>query len=128
MSKPKKPKLSAVLSLSCLYCDAAPLRRSGSFWRFVDKCPHCGQQYDREEGYYSGVPWVISYPLCGALGIALVLIFAEPLQQLATVWIVTIVSCAMVMVSLATYPYAKALWIYLDHRFHPPDPGSSPRL
>ena len=117
---PPKPKLGNALRLRCPYCGVTALQEQGSYWRFVESCGHCQRVFDREDGYYSGVSWMISYPLSGIAAIAAAIVLFQWLGDAHTLAISFGIAAVAVLFSLATYPHAKALWIYFDHRMNPP--------
>ena len=114
--------------MRCIYCGETKMQEPGSFFQFQDRCAHCGTVYDREEGYYSGVPWMISYPLGSLLGILAAVLLAQVAPGMNTTLRILSICSVAVLIILGSYPWAKITWVYFDHRFNPPDPDPQAKL
>ena len=117
---PGRIKIRAICTLQCPYCLRRPLRKPGSWFQFEDGCPDCGYRYEREEGYFVGAPWMISYPLIGVLclifTVILYPIFAAQFGMLA---LALLLASGASILALLFYPFARAIWLVGDHLLHP---------
>ena len=112
--------LQALLSFSCPRCRRGPIFRGSLFhgWlNMYEKCPVCGLQYDREQGYFVGammVSYAISIP-----PIALLMW----LFWLATHWAFPRLLIAGFLAYLPFVPgmvrLSRVLWIHMDRAFDP---------
>ncbi len=118
-SSTKKLHFSSILRLKCPYCCQEPLQKKGSWFLFAEGCSRCNYRFAREVGYFSGAPWMISYPLSSIIGLATILyLYTQDNRPSITIMALSVgVVCAGF--GFLSYPYAKAIWMYIDHRFHP---------
>ena len=114
-----KVYLSSLLFLRCPHCNKTPLLKNGSWFDFKKGCDICGYDYEREEGYFWGAPFMLNYPITGAIGITS-FVFLEPhLRTYDVYFLAAIVSFIFCACALLLFPFAKALWMFLDHLIHP---------
>ncbi len=115
-----RPKLRAVLMLRCPYCLKQPLLKQGSWFEFEEGCPDCGYRFEREEGYFVGAPWMISYPLLGIPGLILAIrfypYFSQHYGMTAFGAVLALGACVL---GLGLYPFARAIWLVGDHMINP---------
>jgi uncharacterized protein (DUF983 family) len=113
--------LGRALTLACVLCG-----RRGIFRRWlhlVDRCPRCGHAFGREEGYWVGA-------LIFNTAATQLAFFAVFLGGLWVAW-PTVPWQGLLVGSLATivvfpllfYPWAKTLWLWVDHVLHPHGQG-----
>ena len=105
-----KVYLSSLLFLRCPHCNKTPLLKNGSWFDFKKGCDICGYDYEREEGYFWGAPFMLNYPITGAIGITS-FVFLEPHLQLRRLFLAAIVSFIFCACALLLFPFAKALWM-----------------
>lgn len=115
----QKPKFGAALLLRCPRCGITPLRKQGSWFEFEEGCTRCGYRYEREPGYFWGAPWMINYPLVAVMTIVLTIFYLRSDMHLNSLVLASIVSGVAIGMSLFLYPFARSLWMYGDHLFHP---------
>ena len=115
-----RPKLRAIVLLRCPHCLQQPLRKPGSWFEFNEGCPTCGYRYEREEGYFVGAPWMISYPILGIPGlIAAIRLYPYFSQHYVMTIFGAILALGASVLGLAFYPFARAIWLVADHLFNP---------
>jgi uncharacterized protein (DUF983 family) len=114
------PKISLksayfTLKLQCPYCGQTPLQKS--WLAFAQGCPKCQYAFEREVGYYTGASQMVLFPavigfgiICGVMGYSF---------GLKGLWLAAISSIAMVVSALVFFPWSQALWLLMDHFFHP---------
>jgi uncharacterized protein (DUF983 family) len=87
------------------------------FPRMNERCPVCGLQFEREQGYFLGAMY-ISF----GIGIALIALFATGLW-IATNWsLQKVVGWGLVLFLPFVPPitlFSRVLWIYLDRAVDP---------
>ncbi len=100
--------------LRCPICGKSKLFQRG--FKMYDRCPHCGWQFEREEGYWTG-----------AMGVNLVvteLLIAVVVVPLAAIQVplvpLLIFGAPMpVLLPILFYRHSKAYWMTIDFRVHP---------
>lgn len=102
----------------CLACPVCGEGRLFSGWfKMYENCPVCGFHFEREEGYFTGamaVNLVVSELLLAAIAIPLAL------QPWASFVFFLLIGCALaVLLPVLFYRHSKALWMSIDHVFHP---------
>lgn len=115
----RRPSFFAVLRLRCPYCRKAPLLAPKSWIVFASGCPKCDYPYEREEGYFTGAAWVINYTFAAFWGVLIggLLLWQRP--QWGSLLISLITAVVALLAAIGFFPYGKALWLWLDHVFHP---------
>ena len=111
--------LHALVMLRCPRC------RRGALFRGIldmpERCPECGLLYEREHGYFAGA-MAISYGLAtvllGVLFFGILALTRWPLERV-------LLASALPFLPLAPLcvRYSRAIWIHLDRRIDPHDPG-----
>jgi hypothetical protein len=66
---------------------------------------------------------MINFPVTGTLAFALTAFLVQLDTDLSSMWIAAIVSVFVFAFGLLFFPFSQALWIYLEHRFHPLGPA-----
>ena len=100
-----KVYFSSLLLLRCPHCNKTPLLKQGSWFDFRKGCDLCGYEYDREEGYFWGAPFMLNYPITGAIGIT-AFVFLEPLLRDYDVYFLAgIVSFIICAAALFLFPF-----------------------
>ena len=119
----ESPRIRGIFRLRCPYCLETHLLQPGSWFEFNEGCRRCGYRFEREEGYFLGAPWMISYPLIGAICLA-VAVFTYPLlaPRFGMTGLAVLISITAIVTGLLFYPYARAIWMVGDHLLHPLNP------
>ena len=114
-----KMYLSSLFFL-CPHCNETPLLKKKSWFDFREGCDKCGYKYDREEGYFWGAPFMLNYPITGdTLGL-IAYVYLEPALRDYDVYVLSSIVCLIICASaMFLFPFAKALWMFLDHVVHP---------
>jgi uncharacterized protein (DUF983 family) len=109
--------LARALLRRCLRCGSG-----GIFCRWVelvDACPGCGAPFAREEGYWIGA-------LIVNTGATQLLFFAVFLGGMWATWpdvpwnwLLAASLVTILVFPIVFYPWAKTLWLWLDHVLHP---------
>lgn len=111
-----KPQWQGIFRLRCPYCLDFSL--PWVFWRkWPVQCGRCHYQFEREEGYFSGVPWILSY-MAGAMLAGLTWISLRSVIQDES-YLIALLCVSAVSASLLSLPYGKWIWIYFDHSMNP---------
>lgn len=115
--------LARALARRCLRCGSGGIFRR--WLDLVERCPRCGYDFDREEGYWIGA-------LIVNTGATQLLFFAVFLGGMWLTWpdvpwnALLVGSLASIIIfPIVFYPWAKTLWLWLDFLLHPVD--KSPR-
>ena len=104
----------------CPNCGQGRLFRR--WFRMVDRCPRCGHQFDREEGFWLGA-YVINFAVTEG---ALALVFAAYIVMQArdnssslavAPWLI-VGGIVAVGVPLFFYPFSKTIWAAIDMVMH----------
>ena len=107
-------KLFAIIRERCPRCAAGPI--FAGLFKMNRRCPVCGLEFEREQGYFVGAMY-FSYAL--AIAAVLPIIAAMLLLGFAAASIY-IVSCLFLAVaSPFLFRYSRVLWIYLDQVIDP---------
>ena len=107
-------KLFAIIRERCPRCAAGPV--FAGLFKMNRRCPVCGLEFEREQGYFVGAMY-FSYAL--AIAAVLPIIVAMLLLGFAAASIY-IVSCLfLVVASPFLFRYSRVLWIYLDQVIDP---------
>jgi uncharacterized protein (DUF983 family) len=115
------------LTRHCPYCGSPGIY--DSYFALRERCPRCGVQFEREEGYFLGayaLNLVVAEFL--GLGLAIVLIFGTDLRNLQLVWQEVIAVALAIAFPVALFPFSRTVWIAMDLVFHPPGHGSERQL
>ncbi|MDE0031367.1 MAG: DUF983 domain-containing protein [Deltaproteobacteria bacterium] len=107
-------KLLAIIRERCPRCATGPI--FARLFKMNRRCPVCGLEFEREQGYFVGAMY-FSY----ALAVAAVLPIIVAMLLLGfTAASIYIVSCLfLVVVSPFLFRYSRVLWIYLDQVIDP---------
>ncbi len=118
-TRPAGPSLIAALRLRCPYCRVTPLRTPGSWFTFRDGCPTCGYRFEREEGYFTGAAWIITYTAASLPGLALGGVLLWKMPELDSFLVGAIAAAHVLLFAVLLMPFGKAFWLYADHRLNP---------
>lgn len=111
------PRLRALLPRAfkrvCPYCGETKLFKH--WFNMNDQCPHCGVEYNREDGYFLGA-FALNLIIAEFLGMGAVIVLLirsnlSILQQEAIA-----ISVAIIL-PLIFYPFSRTLWMTLDLYF-----------
>ncbi len=106
-------------------CPACGAGRLFSGWfAMADRCPGCGYQFAREEGFFLGayvMNLVIAQGLVMLLAVipTIVMLNADPDASLVPVIVGGLVGA--VLAPLVFYPYSKTLWVAIELILRPVD-------
>lgn len=117
--------LGHALRLRCPHCGQTPLRKDGAWFQFRDGCRNCHYQFEREQGYFTGAYWVMTYTVGALVGVAVAVLLLWQAPQLDVTLIAVIAGVAAGLAAFFFMPYGKALWIVLDHYLHPLERGDA---
>jgi uncharacterized protein (DUF983 family) len=118
----KGSKLYAILGFKCPKCHTGDLFETSSFsfqksFDMPDNCPHCGQSYLPEPGFYYGAMF-ISYILSGFFSLFFVMFFHWVLD-----WSIAASFGLLIAVGLVFFVwffrFARSIWINLMVNFDP---------
>src|SRR5262245_11275954 len=115
----KTPRLTSALRLRCPYCGVTPLRSPRAWSQFRDGCEICRYRFEREEGYFTGAAWIITYTAAVLPAVALGLWLLWRFPELDGRSVAAITAAVGAATALLLMPFGKALWLYTDHRLHP---------
>lgn len=115
----KRPKFTSILLLRCPHCMKEGLRKPGSWFEYRDGCEECGYKYEREQGYFTGAPWMVNYSFASLLCFYLYFKFMEVFPEAHYMIQAVSIAIAGVLFSLFFYPFARAIWMFVDHLIHP---------
>lgn len=92
--------------------------KDSSRFVFAEGCPHCNYRYEREAGYFTGASWLICFPLISLLAFLSVagLMLAT---DFTVVSVIALGSIFSLLLSIASFPYCMAVWMYFEHSFRP---------
>ncbi len=106
-------------------CPACGAGRLFSRWlRMADRCPGCGYQFAREEGFFLGA-YVMNLAIAQGLVMVLaviptiVMLDANPDASLLPVFVGGLLGA--VFAPLVFYPYSKTLWVAIELSLRPVD-------
>lgn len=113
------------LRLRCPRCGGRGL--SARFLRIVPNCPSCGHHFEREQGYWIGA-MIIATALTLAAFLA-VFVGGMVITWPDVPWTGILVATLTVttLVPVLGYPLARTIWIALDLRARPLEPGEIER-
>lgn len=75
--------------------------------------------FEREEGYYTGASWMVTFPAVGLLGFGMAGFMLGFVPSLDWMLVVTVTSVAMIAFGAWFTPYSFASWLWMEHRLHP---------
>lgn len=111
--------LGRALHRRCPYCGHGGVY--DGYFSLKERCPTCGVQFAREEGYFLGAyAFNLVFSEFLALVLALVLIFASPLRQAALLWQEVVAIGLAVAFPIIVFPYSRGVWMAIDLALHPP--------
>ena len=107
-------KLFAIIRLRCPRC--ATGRIFASLFRMNSRCPVCGLEFEREQGYFVGAMY-FSYAL--ALAAVLPVIVAMLLLGFGAAPIYIASCLLLVVLAPFLFRYSRVIWIHLDQVIDP---------
>jgi uncharacterized protein (DUF983 family) len=120
----KSSTLASIFQQRCPRCRIGRIFRYSIFRGFpkmCERCPVCDLKFEREPGYFLGAMY-ISF----ALGVLVMAPIAALLWFFTGWWVTKIILWAAILF-LPFAPtitlFARVLWIYLDQRIDPEEPG-----
>ena len=84
------------------------------------ECPHCGYQYEREDGYWVGSMVVTTAVTEGIFGIFFVAVLIATLPDVDVLPVLVVGAVINLVVPVFFYPLAKTTWVAIDIYFNPP--------
>jgi len=114
-----RPSLKFTLRLMCPLCGQTRLQAANRFFEFSLGCPKCAYKFEREDGYFSGSPWMVGYPIVGIslLVISLVLKFIKP--DTSVYFLITAGFFLGALLSVIGFPWFRAIWMHADLWLNP---------
>jgi uncharacterized protein (DUF983 family) len=107
------------------HCPACGAGRLFSGWfRMADRCPGCGYQFAREEGFFLGA-YVMNLAIAQGLVMVLaviptiVMLNANPDASLVPIFVAGLLGAALAPPFF--YPWSKALWVAIELSLRPID-------
>jgi uncharacterized protein (DUF983 family) len=105
-------KLDAIIKQSCPNCRQGKMFKG--LFRMYHQCEHCGFNFDREQGYWTGAMFVSSFLpmiLVGPVWVALLLTGQS-------FWLAFSVTIALLIVlTPLIFRYSRVIWLHMDCSF-----------
>lgn len=104
----------SILRLRCSHCRQGPVYRR--FLRMNETCPHCGIQFEREQGYWMMsvfVGYVIYFVVLGPLS------FFLYWQKLPPMTLFALLGTLAVLLAVPVFIYARVIWLHIDELLDP---------
>jgi uncharacterized protein (DUF983 family) len=105
-------KLDAIIKQSCPNCRQGKMFKG--LFRMYHQCEHCGFNFDREQGYWTGAMFVSSFLpmiLVGPVWVALLLTGQS-------FWLAFSVTIALLIVlTPLIFRYSRVIWLHMDYSF-----------
>ena len=113
MSDQKSALLPAILKARCPYCRIGPV--FAGMWRMHSHCPHCGIQYEREQGYFMMAIFfgyvlnaIIFLPIC-------IVLYLNGVPYTWYIW----VAGGVILLEPWIFRYARVIWLHVDELLDP---------
>ena len=123
--RPTPPTRRMLVRGAMKHCAACGTGRLFCRWfRMADRCPGCGYQFAREEGFFLGA-YVMNLAIAQGLVMVLaviptiVMLNADPDASLVPVIVGGLIGA--VLAPLFFYPYSKTLWVAIELTLRPVD-------
>lgn len=116
---PTKPSLLKALKLKCPYCGNTPLLKTGKFLDFGIGCATCNYKYEREIGYFSGASWMITYTVAALSAMIAGAIMVWKFSDQGDMVVAGVPAAFGGIAAVLFIPFGRAIWMYIDHTFHP---------
>jgi uncharacterized protein (DUF983 family) len=101
----------------CPSCDQPGIFKS--YFHMERYCPHCGMQYEREEGDWTGAVW-INTMVTHVVFIAVLLAVAIPTwPNVPWGWMLVAEFVLGTATAMFFYPYSKTVWVAICLMFQP---------
>jgi uncharacterized protein (DUF983 family) len=96
-----------------------------TYFQLHERCPRCGYQFEREEGFFTGV-YLVNYAATAVLLVAEIVaffVFAVSREEDVSFipWLLGGAAIA-VIAPIVLYPFAKSTWAAIDFAARPLDP------
>ncbi|MCU1354541.1 MAG: hypothetical protein JWM05_3750 [Acidimicrobiales bacterium] len=107
----------------CARCGGGRLYRS--WFRMHDRCPHCGVQFEREEGFFTGaflINFAVTEVLVFVSLMAYVLVLASSTGAVSIVPVLAVGLVFAVLAPIAFYPFSRTVWFAIHLAMAPLDP------
>ncbi len=118
----KGSKAYSIFNLKCPKCHEEDLFKTGSFsfkqaFEMRDECPHCGQDFMPEPGFYYGAMF-ISYIFTAWFCIGFVLFFHWVLGwSTAASFGLLLAVCAVFFIYI--FRLARSIWLNINYKYDP---------
>ncbi|MEA2498420.1 MAG: hypothetical protein QOH26_825 [Actinomycetota bacterium] len=90
-----------------------------SFFELPPNCPHCGYQFEREEGYWTGA-MIVNIGACMAwFAVLFVGTIIVTLPDVEWVPLLGVALFTMGILPIVFYPHSKTIWMAFDLYWHP---------
>lgn len=113
------PKLWNVVCLRCIYCGTSPLLKPKTLFEFGEGCSRCNYRYEREVGYFAGASWMITYVVAALSAMVAGGLMVWKFSDQGDLVVAGVPAAIAGITALIFIPYGRAIWMYLDHMFHP---------
>ena len=118
--------VARALALRCPLCGHHPLFHR--WFRMDDRCGRCGLRFERVVGHWFGPLTLNTVVSFGALLAITLGSFLVSWPEAPPTWIIAVGLATAVAVPLAFFPWSRTLWLALDLRIRPLEPGEAPGL
>lgn len=118
----------------CARCGASGIFQT--YFTLRDRCPTCGFNFEREEGYWTGA-LIVNIAVAELLfGLVFIGGMLATWPDVPWVWLLVVSVAVNGLVPVLFYPLSKTIWLGLDLMFNPPTvseeaeaaPSRDPRL
>lgn len=115
------------LQRRCPYCGGRGI--FSNYFVLRDRCPTCGVQFEREDGYFLGAyAFNLIFSEFLGLGLALAIIFGTAMRHAELLWQEALALSLAVLFPVLFFPYSRGAWMAFDLTFHPPGIGEEPQM
>ena len=91
-----------------------------------ERCARCQLRFERVEGHWFGPLALNTVVSFGALLVIVMGSFLASWPDAPPAWVVALGIAAAVVVPLAFFPWSRTIWLALDLRVRPLEPGEAP--
>lgn len=103
------------LTLRCGRCGSRGLFHG--WFRMVPRCPRCGLNFERDEGYWTGA-LAMNFVLTGGLfAVVFVALVAATAPNVPVGPLLAVLVPITVLAPIVGYPVSKTLWVAVDQAF-----------
>lgn len=79
----------------------------------------CNYKYEREIGYFSGAAWMITYSVAALSAMSAGAIMVWKYSDKGDLIVAGVPAAFGGIMAVFFIPFGRAIWMYLDHTFHP---------